>query len=477
MTTILPSERSSFDLIGKQIGQNLHQVLPGAVQQGYNRGQLQNSLDEIKGLAGNSDTKPLDMLIATMKAGAGIPGSERYLGQIVPEIMKMVNARKSLEIPLAGEMVQGQQAQGQGQQGQGQQGQGQQLPKFLQNQKQPGAEQQSQFFPSNVGPQGGMGNVPQAATTGQKRPILDRKSQIEAARNLSSMSTKSGVALSVPEALEQVKEDQKDAIEHNKLVDKELEQRVDGQREYGNKAVDELRKVFGKDNGPTSEQEAIFKKKGEEKSREGESEAEIDRYLAKEAVKFKNMISNVKNDISAPRLQNKLHRSFLGTDKNFEQSSNDLRVKLKPLLDEGLYDTARNLLEQNGYYPEERESIINPMSERQKTALNRIPKAPLRYTVGSGMNFDTSPDVNIEDLKTGLRDLKKIDPNFSLLLSRKAFEDKNYDWRIYKDGLNDLIQNEEFELTDDQQNQLNYLDTPPLNLLQKALNGVGFIGR
>lgn len=38
---ILPAERSPWDVISKAIGQQISQNLPGAVQQGYNRGVMQ----------------------------------------------------------------------------------------------------------------------------------------------------------------------------------------------------------------------------------------------------------------------------------------------------------------------------------------------------------------------------------------------------------------------------------------------------
>ena len=86
------------------------------------------------------------------------------------------------------------------------------------------------------------------------------------------------------------------------------------------------------------------------------------------------MYSNIEKDLSAPRTQNHLQRSFLQSNKDFEQSAADLRVKLKPLLSLGLYDTSRKLLTDLGYYPEEREQIINPMSEKESTVLNRVPQ-------------------------------------------------------------------------------------------------------
>jgi hypothetical protein len=48
MVSILPPERSAFDVIGKSIGQNVSSALPGAVQQGYQRQQGLNAIDQLQ---------------------------------------------------------------------------------------------------------------------------------------------------------------------------------------------------------------------------------------------------------------------------------------------------------------------------------------------------------------------------------------------------------------------------------------------
>ena len=230
--------------------------------------------------------------------------------------------------------------------------------------------------------------------------------------------------------------------------------------------------------------DAIFQKKGEQAGAQIKSEADINKYLAIEAKNFKNTITNVKRDMSAPRSLNRYQRKMLGTQKNFEQAANDLRVKLKPLLDLGLYDTARNLLTDLGYYPEERENIINPLSEHEKTLMNKVPKATKisRPEELGGpqvpsffIPYEYNPNEK-ENIKSGLQDLMKANPNFDLVLARKAFEDKGYDWRIFKDSLNEL-ESQGFKLTDDQETQRAYLDSPPLDTLGKILHGLGIVGR
>lgn len=457
MVSILPSKVSPWQALGKamtQLGRNT----PELMENRYQRGQLQESLDAIKNLSKKPESSPLDIMLETMKAGAGIPGSERYLGQLIPQLMKVAEANKSQKIPLAGEEM-----------GRGQPAQRQQLPNFL-NQQQ---NQQPEFFPSNVGPSGGPGNVPQEATLGVKQPLFTVTQLIPKAKELAKERSDSGIPTTAKEALEELKDLEKEKKDYNKEVDKELGQRTTGQQTYGQRAVTELKKVYPE---ASSEVETIFQKIGEDASKLGKSEAEINRYLANEAKNFKNTIANVRNDMDAPRLYNAITRGLNGTYKNFEQAGADVRKHLDPLIDLGLYDTARNLLSEKGYGPEEREMIIHPLGSESKALINQVPKySPIETGKGKfGVKANEPP--NLDNIKSTLMQMKQKDPNFSLVLARKAFEDKGYDWRSFKDALNDVM-SQDFELTDDQKAQSGILNEPPLQLLGSILQGLNLIGR
>jgi hypothetical protein len=469
MVSIIPAKRSPFHGIAEamsQFGQNAPALLEERYQ--TQRGlsavdQLQESLKEAKG-----DISKI--LPAIAKAYSVNPNLQR--SGIAEHALKMAQAENAQNVQRPGE-----------EQGQFQTAPKQNLPGFMQ---QPGQEVQppeNKFFPTNQPGSEAPGNIPQASTTGQAVNLLTPTQKIAETKKLMSSAREQNIPLTYAEARDEVNAAEEEKKAHNLQVEAERKQRVGAQREYGTKAVEQLNKVFP---AATPEMEAIFKRKGEEAAAEGKSEADIDRHLAVEAKNFKNMYSNIEKDLSAPRLQNQMQRSFLQSAKDFDQSSADLRVKLKPLLDLGLYDTARNLLTNLGYYPEERETIINPMSERQKTVLNRVPKAEKIYKeeLGTGLmgnvpSFQRPYSYNpheIDNIKSGLNDLKEADPNFSLVLARKAFEDKNYDWRIFKDALNSLEQ-DGYELTTDQEVQRSVLDSPPLNTLEKVLHGLNLQGR
>lgn len=468
MVSIIPSGTPS-SLIGADVGRALQNVLPQAVGQGYNRGMLQKSLGNIKDISKDPNASPLDMLLATLQAGAGIPGSERYLAQLAPELMKFAQARRSQESPLAGEEQM--QSRDRSPIDQQTQGQGQQLPNFLNQQQQP-----NQFFPNNIGAQGGPGNVPQAATTGQKRPILTREEKIPAAKQLSKQRTDAGIPTTAKEALDEINAAQEEDRLYNSEVDKELKQRVEGQKNYGQKAVDYLHGVYDKS---TPEMDAIFQKKGEEAAKRGDSEAEINRYLANEAKHFKNAIVNAEKDVSAPRLLENIASKVQGNYKNFEKAASDVTKHLQPLIDLGLYDTARGILRDKGYGVEEREAVLHPLSNQSKSIINQIPKyvAPLPpYKGGKFARSGEKPEVDLNPIKSSLIQMQQDDPNFSPVLARKAFEDKGYDWKDFGNAWNELLK-EGFTPSVDQKTQSGNLDSPPLNFLDKILHGLNLIGR
>ena len=468
--------------IGQGIGQGFQKGFENQFQYQTDRARSLEALQQARQSAGQAKS-PSDLLFSLLEATAGRPGAERALGQLYPALLQNFLAQKSGEVPLGPELLQTPEKVN--------------LPNLQlttnpqainQNSQAPGqaplatiANQTGQFFPNNLGQQAAPGNLPQAATSGIKRPVYSPDQLTKAAKNLHQTRNAANIPTTLKEAYNEVREANEENKIYNQEIDKELGQRIESQKESGEQAVTKLQKVLP---DATDEQQAVFRKIGENKRGESTSEADFDRVISKEAVKFKNMLTNVKKDISAPRLQNSLHRKFLGTEKDFKAASKDLQVKLKPLLDLGLYDTARNMLSDLGYYPEERESVVNDLNNKAIAAINLVPstKKQESFKKGSGGYAEPFPEMiytpkDQTNIREGILSAFKADPNISLVLARKGFEDKGYDWRIFKDALNDLVQGEQIKLNDDQFNQLQYLDSPPLNLLEQLLHSIKIIGR
>lgn len=468
MVTILPPKKSPFQLLGDAMSQ-FGQHAPQLLEERYQTQRGLEAIDQLQKDLAASGGDMTKILPAVAKAVSLNPSLQK--SGYVEHALNMARNLQSQNIQRPGEEEGPIQAPQRGN-----------LPAFMQ---QPGQEQapaQNKFFPSNLPGGEGPGHLAQTATSGKVVPLLTPSQKVDEIKRLHADAIKNNVPMSWDQARAEVNASEADKKAHNAEVEAENKAQAQSQREYGKRGVNHLKSVFS---DSTPEMDAIFEKKAEEyaATEEGKSEANFDRHMATEAKNFKNTYSNIQKDLSAPRIQNQMERAFNGSEKDFEQAANDLRVKLKPLLDLGLYDTSRKLLTDLGYYPEEREQIINPMSQRLKTLMNKVPKTQ-KTLQGKPVVLANIPQANpsynpqdLQNIKNGLRDLKEADPNFSLVLARKAFQDKGYDWRVFKDALNSLQLEEGFKLESDQQNQQSVLDTPPLNTLQKILQGLNIIGR
>jgi hypothetical protein len=93
MVSILPSERTPFDVIGKDVGRALQGVLPGAVQQGFQRGQGLGAIDQLQEALGAAGGDINKMLPALAKAYTMNPNLERSgLGQQYLQQARVGNA-------------------------------------------------------------------------------------------------------------------------------------------------------------------------------------------------------------------------------------------------------------------------------------------------------------------------------------------------------------------------------------------------
>jgi hypothetical protein len=332
------------------------------------------------------------------------------------------------------------------------------------------------------------GSIPQTETSGEKVPVLSpnqlKQKAIETARFL----TESGSPTSVEQAYQQQLVENNERQLHNDRVDADKTRVINAQKEYGNKAVEKLLNVLPNAN---DEQIALFRKKGQEAAMDGEDEARIDRTMAEDARKYKNTIANVKRSLGPERFGST--QSILGKSRDSEKKRLDLRLKLSPLLDEGQFDTARNLLSELGYGPEERESIITDLPESARKSIAEFPKldkkgksfppvtsGKFKFDAPKSSLFEMPTEYTTEQkqlIDTVVSDTLKNDPSTNLILFRSALGNKNVDWSAFKDALNKGIIEGTINLNDDQFNHLELLDEPPLDNLDKILHGLNLIGK
>jgi len=453
-----------------EYGQNILARRLGIEQQRHGEQMFKKARD----VANKKGSTPADILFSLMEAGQGVPGSERYIAPAYEALTRQMQIKGGQDYNPYGE---------DGSQTAPRQReedfvantapQRNALPNFSSTGT---PEPNTQFFPTNNLGNQKPGNIPQPTTGGVVRPIPTPEQQLREAQDL---SRKFNIPLN--ESIPLVRDRVQTIKDFNNQVQSDTQNRVTSQQRYGQLAEERLQKYLPE---ATDEQRAFFKKKGEEASENFKSEADIDRYLSGEVRKFKNNLTNIRDSIPPQRAYNMPQQTILGTNTAFEKRKADIRQKLKPLLEAGLYDTARNTLSEVGYYPEERESIIGDLGEGSKKAIAQMPTFPKKYKPSATGTFSVEiPSLGENEkgiIKNTLKQALQNDPSANTILLRRAFEEKNVDWRTFKDVFNEVVDGEEipgFKLSDDQFNQLNTLENPPLNGLEKILHGLHLIGR
>lgn len=345
------------------------------------------------------------------------------------------------------------------------------------------------------------GHTPQTETQGKKYPLM-APPQIEAeSARVQQEENAAGLPTTRDEAREKVLRRNQQMADYNAQVDADISQQVETQNKYGGIALEKLEKLFpeGKDEKGndlpvlTDEMRAIAQGWGEEIARDPKfntSEASINKELARRAIHFKNIYSQARNSKMAPRLMESAKQDVLGTNRKWDSLRDDYRLKLKPLLNEGLFDTARNILSEKDFGPEEREAIITDLGENAKKQIHRMPsfqkaesekyKEFKKYAVFED-EFPTKLEGNSPEdrqvIKDTLRNILNEDPSANLILLRKGFGQKNVDWTTFKDVFNELALAGEIKINPDQFKHLNLLDEPPLDNLDKMTYGLNIIGR
>jgi hypothetical protein len=329
-------------------------------------------------------------------------------------------------------------------------------------------------------------NFPQAQTQGQKIPLMTPDQLTQEGQRIAAERTQAGVPTSVEDGINLATTLNENIARYNQLVEADVQANKAAQIDYGARAKEKLLDVYPK---ATPEQQEIFSKFGENEGYEAMSEADANKALSKKATEFKNTIANVRDSVIEPkRLFGKLKQSLLGTGREAEKERNSVRVQVQPLLDLGLYDTARMILADKGYYPEEREEIISSLGEPAKKAIATMPKIsgkkesiPLGFRAGGAPISKTTDRPFTESEKevfnNTFNEIIKADPAVNLILLRKAFREKGGRWDLFKDAVDTAIINGDLVLTPDQKNQNSYLESPELDNLEAIMHTFQLGGR
>lgn len=266
-------------------------------------------------------------------------------------------------------------------------------------------------------------------------------------------------------------------ITHKNNLDLNRKTRQDEKEGYGQRAVEKLSNVL---ENPSDELKALFEKYGQEDAENSEDIADFDKKTAIRAKKFKNTLSDIERTLPPATNFNKLKHGIWGENREFDKVRDSVRIKLKPLLDQGLYSTARKALAKAGYQLEGIESILTDLSESSKKSVAQLPTVHKQALELGSFGLPTKEGYtpeHLEKVENSIRDVLKNNPSENLILLRKAYEEKGLDWDTYKSILDKMVSSGDLALNDDQEETYDNLNTPAIGGLGKFFHGLNFWSR
>ncbi|HZY24379.1 MAG TPA: hypothetical protein VFE71_01020 [Bacteroidales bacterium] len=452
MTTILPSARSSWDVIADQLGQGLSQTLPQAAQQRSNRNALQQSLDEIKNLGNQPNATALDTLTSLMKAGAGIPGSERYMAQLYPLVMKQMEAKMA--------------PQGAG--------------NNASNVPQESAQSSNGMSTAS---QKNQSNLPIPLPQPAFQPYENELEGIELGRGPIPKTYTPEQYQEVDQRYKSSGLDSTPAIQQMQIQDeaarKQLEDQIKAAETVGN--INDLR----------SQQQARVRAK----LREHLPELNEADFAIAERIAQRPEFRNIKNDnlrAEKVRQEYNLYQSAVDSfNKNSERPAYDDSEHSRQMKNLGQYatvlvrngqrDLADQILSNNKWGPVEKSKILNPLDEDTLKSFENGPKIPnemdlikvlpddprfekeAENAIAQRKNFVKKyEDKIIKNFKTGSYDpSSNVIPGSSPLQMRDEFLKNGGDWREFEDLFNDAIKKGKIKLDSYQEQERSYLNQHP----------------
>ena len=327
-------------------------------------------------------------------------------------------------------------------------------------------------------PSKSQGMIPQEVLEEQKFPVLDPNQIQEEGRRIAAETRARGMDMTDQQGMEQTYYQNELTKEHNQGIDNQIATREQAQAKYAQVGENAISKVV-KPEDLTDEMIAMAHQWGVEAASKHKSIPKIEHEVAKKAEEFKNELFRIGKSIGPDTITST--NKILGRERDSEDTKTMFRNKLKPLLDKGMYDTARKLMARLGYGPESIETIISDLGEGSKKSLIEFPdmnrekerKGLPRVTFKEGYarTEELQPMNNAQRsiLSNNIRDVFQRDPAVNLILLRKAYADKGVDWREFSSILNKKMADGEIQLNPDQLNQMVYIDEPPRHNLDLIL--------
>ncbi len=423
MVSILPSERTPFDVIGKDVGRALQGVLPGAVQQGYQRGQGLGAIDQLQEALGAAGGDINKILPALAKAYTMNPGLERSgLGQQYLQQARLGHA-------FGGQGGQGQQTQNQ----------------------QPSVDQQATSQPNQM-----QGQQPQG------------EEEIFSENNTSGIIPTLKTQSEIQSEAQNWAQNLNDPAQYDVALN-----RLNAQNQQAQAQISKLENL-AEEQGVSREDMPEFMQIGKNHNYMKDPNKWL---LAtkKDWTPYKNAKEQLSNAF-VPGFWRGLVSSPEEREKSLNRLTNPVQTLLK--LNPSLEGKIRNDLAGEYLSPTEIEAQIHPLAEKTKSGLDNLPKGVFpKFEVsfkGGYPEQKQNPFISYEKaVEKAPREMQvmnkrlvnffkqNVNPDTSLLVLRdKLWNDKDYDWRQISDALQESTTGKDgIRLTPSQKAELTELQT------------------
>lgn len=469
---ISPSPRAMQQgQIGQALGMGINKNFPDP-QQMVQKRLLSDAFKKFKNES-NPNANPLDLTMSFLEATAGIPGSEKYVGQVLPLLLQKSKGNRGagLENPDGSITPQPNQNPSSTVQNQNQkfvptnatqflQQTAQEIPDF----PQPETEQQNLFQGTLEPTAFGMGPLPNTYSPQQIKLLQEE--------DLNAGFPDMPRAKRAEQYNEMARKDLQDYTQAAQTQSVLANQRRESQKEFQNT----LSNFVGKD--------------------------PIDLALATSIAE--NKYGNIANDLlraekaskdydllkaNLDQFRNSSSRPFPYlpfTREKYKKSFDTLRDNAKPLIDMGLRPQLTKLLADNGWSMIETDQILNPLGEKIISEVKNLPsfeKSNLDFQQSSLFpskimkeesekenqriqnKKDTWSNYLEKTIKPGLVNPKtrdSIKPGTSLVLLQNQFMKKGGTYTEFQDIINDLVRNNKIKLDQYQQKEMNTLNKYPI---------------
>jgi len=449
MVSILPGgNRTPWDVLGNLTGEKVQQVLPGAIEKGLERGQIQQGLKKIQDLTPQqlSQMQPHQLLASILGPFAGTRQGAQYAEAILPTLEKMMSRNQLFPGGGGGGSAEQQPSMYRGPQGQagvGEASDQQGGMNFDQATKAAQAGNQAfQYQPPGQGtPQTDQAKTESPTLPPGTKPIQD---MLQEAANSSDpfkvidfWSKTNNIAKAQRDEL--YKEYLRNFETEENRINRENAFRgfakgATGDKKYSDDEFNRLVRYSDKYASEPSQTNRLY-------------------FAEKDLQKYKNSISALEKARKAPGFFENLFRGQ-------EQATKQLQSAFKPLVELGEIDEAKKISADLGFGPLQTERNVNPLPRASEGVINRIKKAPLS-SIQSAPGILSISDKSSKERERAISKLPEVikdaitlgGPMTSVKLIRNALFDKGYLEHEFAPALQEAIDKLGLKLSDYQKTE------------------------